>query len=197
MKLSKTLITSIAMAALAVSANPVLAKKNGNGGHPGGSGSTPAPVYVVESSDPGIISGLDNHGSSGDQVVWYYDTIDLSDFPGTWSSSGDPCLPHGDGVLVNPTLVIERKSQSDPVDAHVLIWYQAQLESGDSVTNLMTLEGTFDTPDNWPPSLDTSSSVTLDYWEFAAENKKAQRMDCAGSSDYPAGPFTITVTRTQ
>jgi len=194
MKLSKLAVTLMIAAPMALSMNPALAKRGGNGGG-GTTESPPDPVFWAESSDPGINTGLDSHGNTGDQIVWYYDSIDLSSFTGTWSTSGGACSP---GVVSKPTLVIERKSQSDPVGAHVLIWYQSQLESGDSVTHLMTMEGTFDEPDNWPPSVDSpTTSVTLNYWEFAAENKKAQRVDCAGDSGIPgtAGTWTIDVSR--
>ena len=62
----------------------------------------------------------------------------------------------------------------------------------------MFMEGEFDEPDNWPPSgSDPETTVTFDYWEIHAENKKAQRDDCAGESATvpdPNGPWTITVT---
>ena len=59
------------------------------------------------------------------------------------------------------------------------------------------MEGEFDEPDNWPPSeTDPETTLTLNYWEFAAVNKKAQKKDCAGESDFPAGTtWTVTVTR--
>ena len=59
-----------------------------------------------------------------------------------------------------------------------------------------TMTGKFDEPGNWPPTVeDPSTTVTLEYWEFAAENPKAQRKDCAGFYEYTGeGPWTVTVS---
>lgn len=151
------------------------------------------PVFTVESSEPYIplveSHSVDTHG----QIV-FYGQMDLSGFEGAWDSGG-ACSHDGlrDGVIV-----IYPQSKQNPLAAELIFWFPAELESGDSVTHLLTMQGQFDEPDNWPPTAnDPVTTVTLNYWEFAAENKKAQRQDCAGESDFPAGPWTVTVALAQ
>ncbi|NIP70631.1 MAG: hypothetical protein GTO04_16055 [Planctomycetales bacterium] len=92
--------------------------------------------------------------------------------------------------------MIYPQSSTNPLAAEMIFWYEDVLQSGDAVTHLLTMTGHFDEPDNWPPAIDTT--VTLEYWEFAAENRKAQRQDCSGSYEFDgAGPWTVTVSRVQ
>jgi hypothetical protein len=83
---------------------------------------------------------------------------------------------------------------ANPYTAYLTAYFQSELYSGATKTHYLFMEGEFDEPDNWPPSNETT--VTFDYWEIYAENKKAQRDDCAGGSDLvpdPNGPWTMTV----
>ena len=64
------------------------------------------------------------------------------------------------------------------------------------VQHLLTMQGYFEELDNWPPSESNERNrVILNYWEFAAENRKAQRQVCSGSSVGPADDSIVIVTR--
>jgi len=192
MKLSTFVKITSTFIILATAAETAQAAKGGNkngGGDP--SGGYIDAVFIVDSLSPPIPPVDSNSADTKGQVVWY-GQMDLGDFEGTWDSGGI-CQHQGlrDGIIV-----MYPQSTKNPLSAELIFWFSAQLETGDSVTHLLTMQGQFDEPDNWPPSADDpQTTVTLNYWEFAAENRKAQRQDCAGSSDFPAGPWTVTVTR--
>lgn len=188
MKPSKPMqITAVALF-MAVATFTVHAAKGGHQG--GGTGPGPNdPVFTLESTDP-YIPPVDSHSvDPGGQVV-FYGSMDLSDFPGMWSN-GTPC---NEGFK-DGTIVIAPKSSTNPLTAELTFWFSSSLESGDSVTYMFTMEGQFDEPDNWlPTAADPSTTVTFNSWDLQAENKKARRLDCAGTSDFPAGPWHLTVT---
>jgi len=192
MKLSNFASITAALFILGMASGSVYAAKGGNknsGGDP--SGGYIDAVFIVDSLDPPIPPVASNSADTKGQVVWY-GQMDLSQFEGTWDSGG-VCFHEGlrDGIIV-----IYPQSSKSPLNAELIFWFNAPLESDDSVTYLLTMQGQFDEPDNWPPSVDDpQTTITLNYWEFAAENRKAQQQDCAGSSDFPAGPWTVTVTR--
>ena len=182
-------IISIAAASLSLilGLDSAHAAKGGKKGGPDGAGPNDS-VYTIESLDP-YIPQVDSHSVDSDGQIVYYGAMDLSGFVGSDSSGA---CDHGfnDGIIV-----VYPQSRKNPLAAELIFWFEGILESGDAVTHLLTMQGQFDEPDNWPPSAgDPETTITLNYWEFAAENRKAQRQDCAGESDFPAGPWTVTVT---
>ena len=91
-------------------------------------------------------------------------------------------------------MVLKPKSRKVPDIARLEYWFKGELlESGDVVTYLLVMEGKFDEPDNWPPT--DFTTVSFNYWELAAENKWAQRQDCAGAFGDALYPWSVTVTR--
>jgi hypothetical protein len=205
MKLSKLATISTLTLILATISNPVLAAPGGNGGGNGGGNNGgggkedegPAGiVLVVESTDPLILSSIpgpneiqSHNVSSQGQAVFYDVFMDMSQFEGNLDSG--PICDHDirDGILV-----IEPKSKSGPV-AQLLFWFNSELESLDGVTHLFRMEGIFVDLQNWPPAPGTSTLVEFDSWMFSAENRKAQRQDCAGESPDSFGTkwiFTVT-----
>ncbi len=194
MKTSKIITTAASILALAATSTIFAMPPGGNGGgkdkeDPDG-GYIDA-VFTVESVSPPIPYVTSSSADSKGQIV-YYGAMDVSQFPGFWDS-GEPCEHLG---LRQGTVVIYPESSRNPGKAELLFWFKAEVASGDTVQHLLTMRGTFDEPANWPPSVDDPyTSITLNEWEFSAENKKAQRQDCAGRSDFPAGPWTVNVTR--
>ncbi len=165
-------------------------------GHPhcGGGGSGPGdPVYSAESLDLGI-DPLDSNSVDNETTVRFRGAnLELGQFVGNWSVSGLPCN-HGS---VTGSFSILAADPGNPYTAHLTSYFQSELDSGDIKTHYLFMEGEFDEPDNWPPSVDDPvTTVTFDYWEIYAENKKAQRNDCDGESPSvpdPNGSWTITV----
>jgi hypothetical protein len=194
---SKMQITTLTIL-MAMTATTATAAKGGNGGGGKPDEGPAAPVLTVESSNPAIenadtgATDIPSHGvSSQGQAVFYHVLMDMTQFAGNLDSG--PACDHGfrDGILV-----IEPKSSKTPAIAEVTFGFPSELDSLDTVWHVMTMEGQFDQPENWPPAPTTSTTVTLDYWEFSAENRKAQRQDCAGESEYLSGDtWTFTVTR--
>ncbi len=188
MKPSKLMhIAAMAMVAAAATFTAHAAK----GGHKGG-GSGPGPndpVFTLESTDP-YIPAVDSHSvDPGGQVV-FYGPMDLSEFPGRWSNSTACNEGFKDGIIV-----IAPKSSKNPLTAELTFWFNGNLDTGDSVTYMFTMEGQFDEPGNWPPTAaDPVTTATFNSWDLQAENKKARRSDCAATSDFPAGPWQLTVT---
>jgi len=161
-----------------------------NGG--GSSGGDPDPTFTVDSPDPDIPSVDSWSLDPGDVIVYRDATVDLRQFDGVWQSGG--ACNHG---VPTGTLSTRRKSSQEPDVAVVRFGFRSQLKSGNDAHHVFIMEGQFDEPLNFPPSEgDPETTLTLDYWEYAAENKKAQKEDCAGESlNYPDGPWTVTVTR--
>jgi hypothetical protein len=179
------------------------AAKGGNGGGNNGGGKDNDGqadiVLTVESSDPAIWSAyplqdeiISHDVSSQGQSVYYDVSLDMSLFAGSLDSG--PACDQGirDGVLV-----IAPNPKTGPVIAELLFWFTSELESGDGVTHLFRMDGEFTDPQNWPPAPGTSTDVMFNFWEFFAENRKAQRQDCAGESAYPAGPWYFTVSQAE
>lgn len=188
--LSVTII--LGLAAGAAQAHHKAGHGAGGGGGDDGAGPDDS-VFTVESVEP-YIPLVESHSADPHGQIVFYGQLDLSLFDGTWQSGG-ACFHEGlkDGIIV-----IYPQSKQNPLAAELIFWFPAALESGDIVTHLLTMQGVFDEPDNWPPAADDpATTVTLNYWEFAAENRKAQRQDCAGESDFPAGPWSVTVTLVQ
>ncbi len=198
MNIWNTMRTTTLIILLAMMASPVQAGK-GDNNRGGKVDEGPAdPVFTVESTDPKIESAIlgatevTSHSmNSQGQVVFYNVLMDMAQFAGSWDIGGACDHDWRDGILV-----LAPKSKQGPLVAEALFWFNSELESMDGATHLMTLEGVFDEPDNWPPlGSDEETTITFNYWEFKAENKKARRQDCSGESGYPAGPWTFTVTR--
>jgi hypothetical protein len=185
MKLNETIQISTITFLMAIASVSAEAAKGGNGGGKKDEGQADI-VVTVESTDPEIWSSvpgateIPSHGVSQGQVVFYDVTMNMEQFGGDLDNG--PSCNHGirDGILV-----IESRPRTGPVVAQLLFWFNSELESGDGVTHLLRMDGEFLAPQNWPPAPGTSSIVEFNFWEFFAENKKAQRQDCAGESVYP------------
>ena len=170
---------------------------NHSGTHPhcvgGGGGSGPGdPVYTAESFDLGIAQ-IDSNSVDNETTIRFRGaSLDLTDFVGTWPD-GTSCN-HG---LRTGGFSIFQPDAGNPYTVHLQGHFLSELDSGASKTHIFFLEGTFDEPGNWPPSeSDPGTTITLDYWEIYAENKKAQRNDCAGESATvpdPAGPWSVSI----
>lgn len=176
-----------ALISAAVFSTTSWAAKGGNG-NPGGGED---PVFTVESSVP-LIPAVDSYSlDRGGHIVFRNAEMDLSEFSGT---NADGACHHG---FNEGTLTLKPKSDKNPAVARLHFWFKGRLDSGALVTHLFAMEGDFNDPGDWPPS--DTTSITFDYWEVAAENRKAQRQDCAGDhATYPdANSWTITVTRKQ
>jgi len=177
-----------------------LAKKGGNGGGGGGGngGGGADPDFTAASADP-VIPAIGSYSlDTGGQIVFRNAQMDLFQFEGILKN-GDSCN-HWDlnyGSLNDGTLVLKPKSSNNPTTAVLSFWFQSVLESGDTVMHLFTMEGEFDAQDDWPPSVENPvTAVMFNYWEVAAENKKAQRQDCAGElPDNSSSTWSVTVTR--
>ena len=152
------------------------------------------PVFTAFSLDP-IIVPIDSHSLDHDwQIVFRHQELDLTQFKGT-DAEGKEC------TLLRPALngimVLSPKSRKNPAVAKLLYWFQAFLDSGDTVTHWFVMEGDFDPDGNWPPQ-EIGDETTLSFysWEFAAENKWAQRQDCAGEGGGNfSDPWTVTIER--
>ena len=186
-------VTATALLGIAL-AMPSYAAKGGKGKGGGGddSGGFVDAVFVADSLYPDIPPVESNSMDSKGQGV-FYGEMDLSPFDGQYPDGTDCTKAPG---LIRGTIVLQRPSSSNPGGARMLFWYDDVLDNGKSATHLVTLNGRFDEPTNWPPSLeDPVTTVTFNEWTFHAENRKAQRSDCAGSSEYGVGPYVINVTR--
>jgi hypothetical protein len=194
MKLSKKIqIASIALIMTLVTASAAAAPGGNGGGNGGGNNSGgkedegPAGIVVtVESTNVSIwpedpeATEIPSHGvSSQGQAVFYDVMMDMSQFGGT---DAQGTCNHGERSGI---LVIEHENRTNPEMAQLLFWFNALLvESGDSATHLLRMDGVFLDSQNWPPAPGTDSIVEFNFWEFFAENKKARRQDCAGESDF-------------
>ncbi len=160
-----------------------------NGG--GTSGGDQDPVFTVESLNP-YIPAVDSYSfNPGDVITYRGATVDLTQFVGT-RENGDSCN-HG---VRTGTLSTRPKSSQDPDIAVVRFGFRSELDSGLQAHHVFIMEGVFD-DNNYPPAPNTSTSFTLEYWEYSAEQRKAQKEDCAGDSPSipdPAGPWSVTIT---
>jgi hypothetical protein len=159
---------------------------------PGTSPPADDPVFTAHSLDP-IIVPIDSHSLDHDwQIVFRHQDIDLYQFKGLWDTLPGLC----EHDPLQGIMVLKPKSKKIPVVARLEYWFQDELVSGETVTHLFFMEGVFDEQDNWPPSdTDPVTTLTFNYWEVAAENKWAQRQDCAGEFSGSGGPWKITVSR--
>lgn len=162
--------------------------KGNGGGDDGGNdpgGISNARVYL-EQDNPGIpyveSESFDNKG----QVV-FYGHMNLKGFNGQYNN-GDPCIRYDEPT--EGIIVIHPLSNNNPEAAELIFWYRDILDSGDTIQHLLTMTGTFEDSNDWPPAGETT--VRLETWEFSAENKKAQRQDCAGDG---IDDYEIVVTR--
>jgi hypothetical protein len=169
---------------------------NHQGSHPhcsggGTSGGDQDPVFELVSVDLGIAGPVPSHSlDPGDVIVFRGVTVDLSAFD---TLSG---CSHG---YKTGTLSTRPKSNEDPDIAIVRFGFRSQLESGQEAHHILVMEGEFRSSGNWPPALgETAILENFYYWELAAEQKKAQRQDCAGDSisHGVGGPWVVEVTRT-
>ena len=181
---------SLALVAMLISL--VFVVTNVTAKKPGKPPPTDDPLFTANSE---LIQYIEPNPADNDwQIVFRHTVMDLTQF--TCSYDGGESITHEPDRGI---MVLKPKSRKVPAVARLEYWFQSDLESGDTVTYLFFMEGVFDDPDNWPPS-DTNPETTLtfNYWEVAAENKWAQRQDCAGgSADYPDpdGSWTISVSR--
>lgn len=172
---------------------------NHSGSHPhcsggGTGGGDQDPVFTAESLNPDI-PPVDSYSlDPGGVIVYREATVDLSQFWGTNSDSS--ICNHG---VRTGTLSTRPKSSQDPDIAVVRFGFRSELDNGKEAHHVFVMEGVFDEPLNYPPSeADPETTLTLEYWELHAEQKKAQRSDCAGESgSIPDldGLWTVTVTR--
>lgn len=172
---------------------------NHSGNHPhcsggGTSGGDQDPMFIADSLDLGT-PPVDSYSlDPGDVIVFRQATVDLTQFVGE-NESGVACN-HG---VRTGTLSTRPKSGELPDIAVLKFGFRSELTSGAEAHHLLVMEGQFQEPLNYPPSAAGSEQLlSLDYWEFAAENKRAQREDCAGASSSvpdPDAPWTVTVTR--
>ena len=190
MKLNDTIKITTAAMAMALAFGTAHAAKGGNKGGGSNSGgkedegpadivlTVESPSVTIWPADPANTE-IKSHGvSSQGQAVFYEVMMDMGQFAGTNSSGA--C----DHSFRNGILVIEYENQTNPEMAQLLFWFNAPLESGDSATHLLRMDGVFLDTQNWPPAPGTDSIVEYHFWEFFAENKKARRQDCAGESDW-------------
>jgi hypothetical protein len=186
-KLTIILITSVFM----ILAFDTAWGKGGNGGNGGGGkvDEGPAdPIFTAESLDLELFPVDSHSASSKGQIVFHHALMNLGYFPGT-SPSGS--CDHGE---IDGLLVLQPKYAQGPFIPELLYWFDAALESGDSVTHLLTMEGISDPSISWPPTIDNPVTLQFNYWEFGAENKKAQRQDCAGFDESDGAVWEITVS---
>jgi len=157
---------------------------------------TPSEDAVFTADSDLIVGPIDSYSVDHDwQIVFRHTEMNLSGFTVSYDS-GVACPPHNPEKGI---MVLRPKSRKNPMVARLDYWFQSELESGELVTHLFLMEGVFDEPGNWPPSeTDPVTTLTFNQWEVAAENKWAQRQDCAGGTteeDFPDGPWIISVAR--
>ena len=194
MKQAKFTLTILFTTVAVALSSPAMGEKGGGkkGDNPSGN---PDPILLIEADTPFIPPTLSNSVDNQGQAV-FYGAMDLSPafspFSGT-TDDGQACeLEYEDGIVV-----VYPQTKGNPYEAELIFWYSDELQSGDTVTHLLTMQGRFDEPGNWPPGTDDpDTSITLDYWEFGAENRKAQRIDCAGSGwAKPGEGYVVHFTR--
>ena len=152
-------------------------------------------VYTAFNLGVPYIKPIDSHGADKWQIVFHHTEMDLSvlTYGKTFDDNDNPC----DLVRSSPNppdrgiMVLKPKSRKVPDIARLEYWFKGKLlESEDVVTYLLVMEGKFE-PDNWPPT--DFTTVSFNYWELAAENKWAQRRDCAGAFGDDLDPWSVTV----
>ena len=195
MKLNQTLkiTTAVILMALVTSTAHAAKKNPPKGGGGDGGGGTQNALVSLESVSPYIpyveSQSFDNKG----QVV-LYGKMDLLDFEGSYNN-GDTC-PYNvmDGIFV-----IHPISSTNPAAVEMTFRYNGFLDNDEQAAHILTMTGSFDEPDNWPPTVDDpETTLTFNYWGLAAENRKAQRKDCERLYAYNSnGKWTVDVSLVQ
>jgi hypothetical protein len=210
MKSGTLLKITTATLILGMAANPAYAAKGGKGKGGGGDGDDDGGPGIqnasvsLESISPYIPSVVSQSFDNKGQVV-FYGAMDLSEFPGTYDNGDDDegndlnCTKLATDGPTEGIIVIYPQSSKNPQAAEMIFWYSDVLENGESAQHLLTMTGQFVSDAqgnlNWPPTAAEPTDIELEYWEFAAENRKAQRQDCEGSYNYTGeGPWTVTVS---
>jgi hypothetical protein len=198
MKLNQTLkiTTAVILMALVTSTAHAAKKNPPKGGGGDGGGGTQNALVSLESDSPYIpyveSQSFDNKG----QVV-LYGKMDLLDFEGSYNS-GISCiyeLTYDD--LTDGIFVIYPISSTNPAAVEMTFRYNGFLDNDEQAAHILTMTGSFDEPDNWPPTVDDpETTLTFNYWGLAAENRKAQRKDCERSYAW-GGEWTVTVSLVQ
>ena len=154
------------------------------------------PVFTAISEIPKIAEVVSHSADKSGQIVFRHTNLDLSTFEGTWDS-GDPCV-HDEFLRderLQGIMVLSPKSRKDPMTAQLLYWFQSGLKSeGDTVTHKFVMEGRFGDLDSWPPSDGETTYLEFNSWEVVAENKWAQRQDCAGGEHGTDYKWEVRVT---
>jgi hypothetical protein len=191
----KTLALLAMLISLVFIVTNVAAKKGGNNPPP-----TEDLVYTATAVDPDldirgdlVIEPIDSHGVNKLQIVFRHTEMDLAELTDGnlfYDRDGSCTLerPSGQGIMV-----LRPETKKVPSIARLEYWFEGQLKSHDVVTYLLVMEGELD-PDNWPPT-EYPTTLPFNYWELAAENKWAQRQDCAGDSGDGSAPWEVTVER--
>jgi len=168
-----------AAAYVGLASSPLFAKnKNGVGG-----GNQKIYYYAV--SEALGLDVVESNGTDSKQLVFRNARINLHKF--TQCDYGDDTSDKAG------TLVLQPKSNRNPVVATLTFWFDAPLSpetNEDIVTHRFYMEGKFG-PADWPPS--EENYLEFDYWEVAAENPKAQTHDCDDSAGPPVGPYRVDV----
>ncbi len=93
-------------------------------------------------------------------------------------------------------MIISAVSKKNPSLAQCTFWFQAT--GSDGVTEIryvLTMNGTFTDPDNWPSAVGTQNTVILTDWETKTNGKGQNRkVSCTGNGSFSSG-VTVLVER--
>lgn len=196
MKLNQTIkiMTAVILMAIITSTAHAAKKPPKGGGSDGGGAGNQNALVSLESSSPHIpyveSQSFDNKG----QVV-FYGHMNLSEFEVSYDN-GELCAYDQTAEdLTNGIFVIHPISSTNPGAVEMTFRFSGFLDNDEQAAHILSMTGSFDEPPNWPPTVDDpETTLTFEYWEMAAENRKAQRKDCSGSRDYNVpGSWTVYI----
>lgn len=147
---------------------------NGNGGGDagGGSGGTDELVYLA-SDDYGLVATeIESTSLNFTDIIFRQVVLDLSAF----TVGGADWLPGNFGITQG-TMVIGPNPELANHDSEMKFWFTAPL-NGKNTQYYLSMYGNL--AGDWFPV--AGSVMTFDNWELMAENRKARKTGCYGSS---------------
>ena len=97
------------------------------------------------------------------------------------------------GTYVGPLQVGEAK-KNEPGSAKAWFWFNANGTDGTTdIVYMLRMYGTLADPENWPPTVGDSNTLTLTIWEMHIEGNKFKDVACTGNGNFST---TVLVERT-
>lgn len=118
-------------------------------------------------------------------------TLDVTYFQ-TAIAGGENCFSSGE--YAGPLQIHIEKNVSDPAQSHFYFW--ATASDGASETKyVLTMNGQFSDPNNWPPAVGTQNTIMMTDWDMAnGASKKNRNIACTAKGIFNSG-VTILVER--